>query len=128
MAVLLSIKPKYVELIKAGFKKYEFRKKVFKKIGSRIFIYSSSPVKKIIGFFEAPVIYEDRPIHIWNRFGDYSGLSESEFFRYFKGRKKGYAIEIRNLTVFKNPLDPLERFKTFKAPQSFYYFNLINYH
>ncbi len=27
MSVLLSIKPKYVELIKSGSKKYEFRKK-----------------------------------------------------------------------------------------------------
>jgi type I restriction enzyme S subunit len=70
MNVLLSIKPKYAELIKSGFKKYEFRRKFFKKTGGcKIFIYSTSPVKKIIGAFDASTIYEDLPLKIWNRKG-----------------------------------------------------------
>jgi predicted transcriptional regulator len=54
MNVLLSIKPEYAELIKSGLKKYEFRRKIFKKAGhSKVFIYSTSPVKKITGVFDA---------------------------------------------------------------------------
>jgi len=60
MNILLSIKPKYAELIKSGMKRYEFRRKISKKAGrSKIFIYSTSPVKKITGVFDASMIYQD---------------------------------------------------------------------
>jgi type I restriction enzyme S subunit len=71
MNVLLSIKPKYVELIKAGFKKYEFRRKISKKFdGSKVYIYSTSPIKKIIGVFDVKN-YVDPPqsgmlVEFWN--------------------------------------------------------------
>ena len=50
MNVLLSIKPKYVEEIRKGTKKYEFRKSFCSKKNQgkleKIFIYSSAPVEK----------------------------------------------------------------------------------
>jgi len=53
MKVLLSIKPKYAEMILSGEKKYEFRRAIFKKPGiSKVVIYASSPVSKVIGEFE----------------------------------------------------------------------------
>lgn len=124
MNVLLSVKPKYAELIKSGLKKYEFRRKFSKKTsGSKIFIYSTSPVKKIIGAFEASTIYEDLPLNIWNLFGEQSGLSEEEFFQYFKDCRTAFAIEIRNLVIFQEPWDPSDYFLEFNPPQSYYYFN-----
>ena len=124
MNVLLSIKPKYAQLIKSGLKKYEFRRKIFKKAGaSRVFIYSTSPVKKIIGVFDASVIHQDSPYRIWDIFGAYSGLSEEEFFQYFRGCEIAYAIEIRNLVTFEEPQDPCDYFLKFTPPQSYRYFN-----
>ena len=124
MNVLLSIKPKYAELIKSGIKKYEFRRKIFKKTGGcKVYIYSTSPVKKIIGAFDASTIYEDLPRKIWNLFGEYSGLSEDEFFRYFKDCKTAFAIEIKNLVIFDKPHDPSKYFLEFTPPQSYRYFN-----
>jgi type I restriction enzyme S subunit len=124
MNVLLSIKPKYTELIKSGLKKYEFRRKFSRKTGGgKIFIYSTSPVKKIIGVFDASTIYEDFPPKIWNLFGQYSGLSEDEFFRYFKNCKTAFAIEIKNLVIFDKPHDPSKYFLEFTPPQSYRYFN-----
>jgi predicted transcriptional regulator len=124
MNVLLSIKPKYAELIKSGIKKYEFRRKVFKKAGGcKVFIYSTSPVKKITGVFDASLIHPNSPRRIWDMFGPYSGISEGEFFRYFKDCEIAYAIEIRNLVVFKKPRDPSDYFFEFNPPQSYRYFN-----
>ncbi len=51
MNVIFSIKPKYVERILSGEKKYEFRKRIWKKQVDRVFIYASSPVKKIVASF-----------------------------------------------------------------------------
>ena len=42
--VVLSIKPKFVNLIKDGHKNYEFRKYSPKKGVDRIWIYTSSPI------------------------------------------------------------------------------------
>ena len=127
MSVLLSIKPKYVELIKSGSKKYEFRKKIFKvNANCRVFMYSTAPVKKIVGFFEPPVIHMGRPSRIWDEFGENSGLSEWEFFSYFRNAKNAFAIEIGNLFIFNEPLDPSQHFADFKPPQSYCYFHLGN--
>ena len=124
MNVLLSIKPKYTELIRSGLKRYEFRRKFSKKTGGgKIFIYSTSPVRKIIGAFDASTIHEDLPPKIWDLFGEYSGLSEDEFFRYFKGSKTAFAIEIKNLVIFDKPHDPSRYFLEFTPPQSYCYFN-----
>ena len=124
MTVLLSIKPKYADLIKSGLKKYEFRRKLFKKTGGcKVFIYSTSPVKKITGVFDASVIHQDSPYRIWDMFGPYSGISEGEFFQYFRDCEIAYAIEIRNLVIFDKPHDPSKYFLEFTPPQSYRYFN-----
>lgn len=49
--VLLSIKPEYTSAIAKGIKKVEFRKRIFSETVERAFVYSSSPMKKIIGSF-----------------------------------------------------------------------------
>ncbi len=128
MNVLLSIKPKYAELIRSGIKKYEFRRRIFSKAGPcKVFIYSTSPVKKITGVFDAPIIHQDSPYKIWDMFGAYSGLSKEEFFQYFRGCQIAYAIEIRNLIIFEEPRDPVKEpsdyFIEFNPPQSYRYFN-----
>lgn len=47
--ILLSINPNHVENIFNGTKKYEFRKVECKKPVDKIIIYSTSPIKKVVG-------------------------------------------------------------------------------
>ncbi|MEN4018225.1 MAG: hypothetical protein PQ975_06900 [Methanobacterium sp.] len=125
MNVLLSIKPKYVEEIKKGNKKYEFRKTGFrKKCLKEAYIYSTSPVKKIVGFFKIEKIIEDHPENLWENFKEYSGIAEDEFFDYFRNKEKGYAIEINEFEIFNDPIDPASIIPNFVAPQSFRYINI----
>ena len=122
MRVLLSIKPKYVDKILLGSKKYEFRKIRFRDEEVReIVIYSSSPMKKIVGTCEIGSVIEDSPLILWEMFRDGSGLCEEEFFSYFEGKERGYAIEIEQINKFKNPVDPWEFEESFIPPQSFHY-------
>lgn len=122
MNVLLSIKPVYVSRIMAGTKKYEFRKSIFRREDIKsVYIYSSYPVKKIVGKFTIGKILEDRPDRLWEIVKDLSGLDETEFFNYFTGKSKGFAIEIDEVTPFKNPIDPKKCYQNFIPPQSFYY-------
>lgn len=123
MKVLLSIKPQYVDEIVKGNKKYEFRKKVFKKKNKvqEIYIYSTSPVKKIVGYFKSDKIIKDHPEKLWEQYKDHSGIGEFEFFEYFKERDFGFAIEISQLEIFETPIDPKIVMPNFVAPQSFRY-------
>lgn len=123
MNVLLSIKPEYVKEIKKGAKKYEFRKSFFRDIDNfeRVFIYSSSPVKKIIGSFSPGQIVEEHPIKLWEQFHDVAGITKENFFKYFENREKGFAISIENLEIFKKPVDPLKIKQDFFPPQAFCY-------
>lgn len=125
MNVLLSIKPKYANTILNGEKKYEFRKVIFKKKNvERVYIYSSSPVKKIVGSFIVGEIIEDHPERIWKKCQNKSGIAKEDFFSYFNGSEKGYAIKIVNLEPMKEPIDPRKIFQDFVPPQSFCYLNV----
>ena len=122
MDVLLSIKPRYVKSILEGDKRYEFRKTIFKNRGiNRIYIYSSSPVKKIVGRFEIGGILEDHPNNLWDTVKEFAGIDNRDFFAYFEGKSRAFAIEIQNLQEFIDPIDPYETMPGFVPPQSYCY-------
>ena len=123
MDVILPIKPKFVKEIISGRKKYEFRKTKFKskrKI-DRVYIYSSSPEKKIVGSFKLGRVIEKTPKTLWDSFKESAGISEEDFFRYFEGYEKGFALEIKNLEIFDEPIDPYKELNSFVPPQNFCY-------
>ena len=65
MNVLLSVKPKYANEIISGRKKYEFRKLIFKRENiEKVYIYSSSPVKKVIGIVDIDGRKEQFPFFV----------------------------------------------------------------
>lgn len=123
MNVLLSIKPEYVEKIQKGIKRYEFRKLRFRPIkdSEKVFIYSSSPVKRIIGSFRIEEVVEDHPAKLWEQFKEKAGIGEKEFFKYFENEENGLAISIEKLEVFKKPVDPKKIEENFVPPQAFKY-------
>ena len=123
MNVLLSIKPKYVVEIMNGNKRYEFRKSIFRcrEDVELVYVYSTSPVKKIVGVFTIETIIEDHPKNLWESFREFSGIVEEEFFSYFGGNKKGFAIAIGDVEVFEDPIDPKISIPGFVPPQSFRY-------
>ena len=122
MNLLISIKPEFVKKIILGEKKYEFRRSIFRQKVDKIYIYSTSPEKKIKGYFKSSKIINDTPENLWKNFKDVSGTSKEFFFEYFKGKETGFAIKIDDLHVFDQPIDT-NKLKDFKAPQSFRYIN-----
>lgn len=78
--VLISIKPKYVNEILSGEKKFEFRKKIFKQEVENIYIYSTSPKKKIVAKFKYNGFLEGTPLEIWEKTLKNSGISEKRLF------------------------------------------------
>lgn len=119
--VILSIKPKYAQAIIAGIKKVEFRKKIFKRPVDKVYIYSSSPTKEIIGYFTFSEIVEESPTELWTKFQNVGSIDEADFFDYFKDSAKGFAIVVDNVEKFNKGIAPIEFFENFCAPQSYIY-------
>jgi type I restriction enzyme S subunit len=125
MNVLLSVKPEYANKIVEGKKKYEFRRSIFRRKDiEKVYIYSSSPISKIIASFEIENILKDSPEMIWKQCQKNGGISKKDFFKYFKDSDSAYAIKIGDIESFQEPIDPYDIIEDFKPPQSFYYFPL----
>jgi predicted transcriptional regulator len=121
MKVLLSIKPEYAEKILLGQKKYEFRRTIFKlPTVTKIVIYASSPVQKVIGEFEIEHVLSLKLGELWKETMHASGIEKAFYDSYFSGKKIGHAIKIKKAKRYSNYLD-LEDLNVKQAPQSFIY-------
>lgn len=121
MSVLLSIKPKYVEQIEKGSKLYEFRRVIFKQDIDEIYVYATAPIKQIVGKICIDEIIEDTPKNLWCSFKQNAGIKRKDFFEYFSGKEKGYAIKIKDFISFEKPIDPYQENPNFVPPQSYAY-------
>ena len=120
--ILLSINPEYVEKIFNGSKKYEFRKTTTKRKVDKIYIYCTSPIKKVVGTASVEETLEDRPNKIWNLTKNDAGINKSFFDEYYKNEDKAIAYKLTNIHVFKTPKE-LKHYGINSAPQSFMYMN-----
>lgn len=124
-ALLISIRPKYAEKIFNGIKTVELRRiRPRLKSGDLVLVYVSSPTMALMGAFEVGSVTGGSPGQIWKRFNGKSGLTKSEFDDYYDGAKQAFAVVLKRLWKFENPvkLTQLRRNKTgFRPPQSYHY-------
>lgn len=119
--MILSINPCYVEKIISGEKIYEFRKFKPSKSIDRIYIYETSPIKKIIGFFKYTDVIIGEKKSIWNKYYDVSGISQNNYFEYYSNSVNAYVYKISELKVLADAIDPYKTIDGFRAPQSYRY-------
>ncbi len=118
--VVLSIKPEFVERILDGTKRFEFRRTIFKEPVRSVVVYSTMPVGQVVADFDVKQIHQ-LPVHdLWTMTKDYAGISEERFLDYFKGKEFGYAIEIRTVNRYQEPLSLSLDFGV-GPPQAFVY-------
>lgn len=118
--LLLSIRPLPAERILRGEKHFELRKALPKRPFSRVFLYESGG-RGIVGCFDAGEVLQTPVEDLWEEVGERAATKE-RFDAYFKGWKKGYAIEVRSPVKFDKPLLPpalRDVIPTFTAPQSY---------
>lgn len=121
-AVLLSIKPKFSDLILAGDKRVEFRRTwAIDEVGL-IALYASAPVQRIVAFVVVDAVVWASPTQLWNYCTRRGGaLTRRQLLEYFDGKGQGCAVLLGGVRKFAEPLDPRTLFKDFSAPQSFRY-------
>lgn len=126
--LLLSIQPKYANLIFDGKKTVELRR-VRPRVnqGDFVLIYVSSPDKVLLGNCEVEQVIGTSPNQLWTLVRNKSGLDQSAFFSYFEGVSTGYAILLNQVQKFNQPilLSRLQQEWTgFHPPQSYRYLTI----
>ncbi len=119
--ILLSIHPRYVEAILDGRKRVEFRKSAFQRSVSRVVIYATRPVMKIVGYFEVKEVERASPENVWQRYGEVGSTDEEFFFAYYGSRQSAVAISIGDVTELDRPISLPEIDENMRPPQSFTY-------
>jgi predicted transcriptional regulator len=121
-SVLLSIKPRFANAILEGTKTFEFRRSIFRSATvSKIIIYASSPVSRVIGEFMIDGILALEPKKLWEVTAKGAGVNREFFDDYFRGREIGYALKVRCPRRYAKHLTLGDHCGLLRPPQSFCY-------
>jgi predicted transcriptional regulator len=121
-AILLSVKPRFAELILSGAKKVEFRRTWAAKPVGLAVIYSSSPVQRIVGIVGINGTFVASPPKVWTKCLPLGpGLQRKELMEYFAGKDEAYGVLLGEVTLPPKPVPPKSLFKGFRPPQSYRY-------
>ncbi|WP_149541212.1 helix-turn-helix domain-containing protein [Siccirubricoccus phaeus] len=123
--VVLSIRPQYSKKIIEGTKTVELRRRfpMSAPAGTLAYIYSTSPVRAMVGRAEIIDVCKMSVDDIWKNFAAFASIEKGDFDAYFDNLEEGYALRFANARALPRPLDLnelRERFG-FEPPQSFLY-------
>ena len=125
--LLLSLKPCYADLVFQGLKKAELRRRIPCIENRDVFIYVSSPVRRLRGGFRVEHVWSGSPEDVWKEVEEIARVERREFDAYYAGRTVAYALRISDVWEYDEPIH-LEVLRTqlpdFVVPQSWRYVKL----
>jgi predicted transcriptional regulator len=99
--MILSLKPRYAEVILSGSKTVELRRTEPRiRVPTRALIYATTPVKALVGTCIVESVMTDGLAVLWEAYGSCSGLRHGEFRSYFEGRDVGSALVLSEACRF----------------------------
>ena len=96
---LVSVRPQYAAKILRGEKTVELRRRFPDTgiIGATVYIYSSSPIRALVGRAKIKDVQKLTVTEIWNEHSDAACISRKDLYRYFHGVKFGFAITLSSV-------------------------------
>ena len=120
--VLLSVKPRYADLIERGVKVVEFRRRFPKSIqAAPAIFYVTAPVQELQLAGQIEHVQRGSPLSLWRDFSRLAGVEREDYDAYFAGSDQGVALILRHVRRVTTPLalaSPRLRAIGFKPPQS----------
>lgn len=121
--ILISLEKRHAENIFSGQKHVELRRRPMNiQVGTTVWVYVKLPVGSVIGRAKVSGFHCLAPSTLWRRFSEASGITRREFFEYFDGVSKGFAIALEGAERMQEPapLEALRRVNAdFQPPQFF---------
>jgi len=123
--IVLSIRPQYSEKIVEGRKTVELRRRfpLSAPRGTIAYIYSTSPIRAMVGAAEIRDVLKLPVRQIWDEFEQHACIEKHDFDKYFEGLEYGYVLLFEDAKPFVREI-PLEELRSqfgFEPPQSFLY-------
>lgn len=117
----MSIHPNYAEAILDGTKLVEFRKRPLAADVTTVVVYSTAPVRRIVGEFQIRQTLVGDPRDLWERVGHVGGIEEHAYFAYYGQSAVAAGLTVAGPRRYRRPvaLDELDWQPT--APQSYSY-------
>ena len=125
-SILLPIKPQYAEKILCGEKRYEYRTRLCNKNIDKIYLYSTYPVRAVVGECEVVSKYEMQKPTLWELTEQFSGITRQQYYEYFSAKKIASAYGIGTIKRYDVPV-LLEDFGIHYVPQSYAYVKTRSY-
>jgi len=119
MIVFLSIHPQHADAILEGRKRYEFRRVPPRDV-TKLIIYATSPVQRIVGYADVNSVLSGEPEALWKRCAKGAGIPYDFFKSYFAGRDEAFAIEVSRAARLRHPVE-VGFLGDFAVPQSYRY-------
>ena len=120
---IISLKPRYVDLILSGEKTVELRNRVVRmEPGTVIWIYATRPVGGIVAVAELDSVVHDTPAEIWIRYEREMCIDRDHFDSYINNRESASALILSSVRRLKQSvtLDWIRRSGTNFQPPQFY--------
>jgi len=121
--ILMSIRPRFADAILSGAKSHELRRRfVAGAVGTRVFVYASSPVCRMVGYFSIQAVNTMPTWLVARRRRRATTLTADEIHGYLQGLRHGTLIEVAEPTTFDMPIAlPVLREWGVEPPQSYRY-------
>lgn len=119
--LVLSIKPEYAEAIFSGDKTVEYRKNKPRMGTNGVYIHvCGEDANYVQGYAAITRVISGNPQSVWNDTNNQGGISESQFFYYFKGCSEAYALMLSGALRLFEPT-PISDLGLSRPPQSYAY-------
>ena len=123
--LLLSIRPKYAQMIFAGDKTMELRRTRPKLgFGDWVVVYISAPTMKIFGAFQVKRVIATSPAELWSIASKHAQVSFEEYSKYYAAASIAFGICISHTVTFKTQISLAQlrsRLPHFHPPQTYRY-------
>jgi predicted transcriptional regulator/GNAT superfamily N-acetyltransferase len=122
--ILMSIRAQYVDMILAGEKSIEVRRRFSEEHkGSIALLYATKPVGQVLGDALIADVISDYPQKIWKEFHHQIGASKEEYDSYCAGDEKVNAIFLSHVSKYPHPFNWSSVIESFtgiqRPPQSY---------
>ena len=106
---LLPIHYEYAAAIYAGTKRYEIRRHIPNlKLGDYVYLYETSPIQRVTGYFIVDNIILGSPAWLYLQFHKWCGISEDKYFAYTKDKEIVYWLHCHNPRKLPHPITLLD--------------------
>lgn len=123
-SLLVSIHPKYVDLIFSGAKRVELRRRFDPGAAGRsMLIYATLPIGAVVGSTTVENVHHLTIEELWSKVGEFAAVNRADFFSYFGGLTHGYGLELGSIDRYHSQISlaDLRDVHGVSPPQSYRY-------